>query len=96
MPHRAVAEAYGFNTQPPEGGCPRGLMGVGAQSMFQHTAARRRLHSCQCINKLIISFNTQPPEGGCYQLASVHTRVRGFNTQPPEGGCVFITVPFPW
>ena len=33
-----------FNTQPPEGGCPRRLLGGAAYTEFQHTAARRRLH----------------------------------------------------
>ena len=33
-----------FNTQPPEGGCPRLKRGIFKGIKFQHTAARRRLH----------------------------------------------------
>ena len=32
-----------FNTQPPEGGCPKFLRIGLASMLFQHTAARRRL-----------------------------------------------------
>ena len=35
--------AAGFNTQPPEGGCPPSAGNHGPRSSFQHTAARRRL-----------------------------------------------------
>ena len=34
---------YGFNTQPPEGGCPRPVGNSSHRAWFQHTAARRRL-----------------------------------------------------
>ena len=35
-----------FNTQPPEGGCQKGASLVSFLTVFQHTAARRRLHRC--------------------------------------------------
>ena len=59
-------------------------------SLFQHTAARRRLpattQECSCR----AGFNTQPPEGGCWQFCPGPASGQGFNTQPPEGGCVWV------
>ena len=77
-----------FNTQPPEGGCDQGDTHGASVTMFQHTAARRRLR---------IYFSQPAPQG----LVSTHSRPKaaaraiptfccapcGFNTQPPEGGC---------
>ena len=36
-------------------------------SLFQHTAARRRLRPAARAAQPGLGFNTQPPEGGCYQ-----------------------------
>ena len=55
--------------------------------MFQHTAARRRLHPDLFGVFVLFCFNTQPPEGGCAGICIVEFITRGFNTQPPEGGC---------
>ena len=79
----------GFNTQPPEGGCLKRLMNKRKELVFQHTAARRRLHSCGSI--LLVNswrFNTQPPEGGCIATNTNLPICNSFNTQPPEGGCI--------
>ena len=47
--------------------------------VFQHTAARRRLHPrLRKQNRENTSFNTQPPEGGCHK-----------NTHPARGMCLF-------
>ena len=57
------------------------------RSLFQHTAARRRLQSgadCQIPRSC---FNTQPPEGGWVINVSIFLSPLSFNTQPPEGGC---------
>ena len=56
-------------------------------SMFQHTAARRRL-AWPFICKLCRTkcFNTQPPEGGWCSLRLCCSFFTCFNTQPPEGG----------
>ena len=40
--------------------------------MFQHTAARRRLHRFDPNTGDILCFNTQPPEGGCSPALSQH------------------------
>jgi len=34
-------------------------------TLFQHTAARRRLLRNNQFRRLLRRFNTQPPEGGC-------------------------------
>ena len=56
---------YCFNTQPPEGGCAKCQEGKVRENLFQHTAARRRLHDVALSNCWLHCFNTQPPEGGC-------------------------------
>ena len=46
-------------------------------SMFQHTAARRRLGAVWVRTWRIQSFNTQPPEGGwhlCQYIYAVHAQ----------------------
>ena len=83
------AERYGycFNTQPPEGGCVRTVIGGINAPLFQHTAARRRLPSEKRRIHCMKSFNTQPPEGGCLWKLNKVILTNCFNTQPPEGGC---------
>ena len=57
-----------------------------AATLFQHTAARRRLGNVQARRIARRSFNTQPPEGGWLRVAMVISPALCFNTQPPEGG----------
>ena len=78
-----------FNTQPPEGGCVPTKGKTKAYILFQHTAARRRLHrKFPLCENLFCCFNTQPPEGGCKPLSNLFNAQPCFNTQPPEGGCI--------
>ena len=65
-----VVSQVGFNTQPPEGGCYGVILSNYGFTLFQHTAARRRLHA-RPLDSADFSgrFNTQPPEGGCVGLA---------------------------
>ena len=37
--------------------------------VFQHTAARRRLHNSFASYSRLVGFNTQPPEGGCWVVS---------------------------
>ena len=54
-----------FNTQPPEGGWGAPMPKRSALTMFQHTAARRRLVPyAHEDDRRRFCFNTQPPEGG--------------------------------
>ena len=62
----------GFNTQPHGGGCRRKSMSLQCLNQFQHTAARRRLLSGNCVSASTRRFNTQPHGGGC----SLHKKVR--------------------
>ena len=55
-------------------------------TMFQHTAARRRLVLKSHWQIERRSFNTQPPEGGWRIHRAFHFLLGCFNTQPPEGG----------
>ena len=63
---RAKAAAYcirssnldvlGFNTQPREGGCSGHFIGYAKSLLFQHTAARRRLHGHNFTQTRVTSF----------------------------------------
>ena len=78
-----------FNTQPPEGGwrmTPRAFCGV---SVFQHTAARRRLgprfrHADQSIR-----FQHTAARRRLGSRATPYQALISFNTQPPEGGWAY-------
>ena len=76
----------GFNTQPPEGGWKRKPSQNIKHSMFQHTAARRRL-----ANHLLMFFFQRWFQHTAARRRLVMTRPKAlrlscFNTQPPEGG----------
>ena len=76
-----------FNTQPPEGGWASILRTLNGHTLFQHTAARRRLaHMVGKSQGNHRSFNTQPPEGGWENILRFVNYNDSFNTQPPEGG----------
>ena len=77
----------GFNTQPPEGGWPseRTTLLI-ACSMFQHTAARRRLDTFQSISIADYLFQHTAARRRLGQGMFVIASFDRFNTQPPEGG----------
>ena len=58
--------------------------------MFQHTAARKRLPTCQKMTLSKKSFNTQPRESGCLKFLPYFDISWSFNTQPRESGCRFL------
>ena len=58
-------------------------------TVFQHTAARRRLVLYLSAVVELSGFNTQPPEGGWDKCVGKPQNNSGFNTQPPEGGWAF-------
>ena len=68
QPERCAPPLCRFNTQPPEGGCHNDRWAHYRIIMFQHTAARRRLHTAIPTKWKPICFNTQPPEGGCMTM----------------------------
>ncbi len=93
---REVDFRDGFNTQPPEGGWRMRGLGQSPKSLFQHTAARRRLGFQIRSEVFRYGFNTQPPEGGwaaftlnlpC-QTVSTHSRPKaaGRSTSMPVSG----------
>ena len=77
----------GFNTQPPEGGWASSKPPVVQATMFQHTAARRRLVNLRVfmLAQLFVSTHSRPKAAGCFRLCRFLC-FAGFNTQPPEGG----------
>ena len=61
---RKKPQIESFNTQPPEGGWEKIQVLKIRLTLFQHTAARRRLVAGIPSKTGRHSFNTQPPEGG--------------------------------
>ena len=58
-------------------------------AVFQHTAARRRLHLEPIIADRVNAVSTHShPKAAAFSEIFFEDFKRGFNTQPPEGGCV--------
>ena len=58
------------------------------RSLFQHTAARRRLHAegQLLIQEILVSTHSRPKAAALPDAAPALATLC-FNTQPPEGGC---------
>ena len=68
-----------FNTQPPEGGWKIQRQHFPKLTVFQHTAARRRLgRQRHQTPPDCIGFNTQPPEGGWESLRTIAKKINEF------------------
>ena len=79
---------HGFNTQPPEGGCSKRYASTHASRMFQHTAARRRLHRYHSSVRFSVRVSTHSrPKAAAVGTKRARWKLSCFNTQPPEGGC---------
>ena len=77
-----------FNTQPPEGGCVYIFKQNRSYPMFQHTAARRRLHDIGYKVKNRVEFQHTAARRRLHlDTKFVINLYPCFNTQPPEGGC---------
>ena len=79
---------FRFNSQPLEGGCALLPNWSQVPSMFQLTAARRRLPNLGTICRRIAKFQLTAARR---RLQQPHRRdwqrTSSFNSQPPEGGC---------
>ena len=77
-----------FNTQPPEGGCLASVGIIVLYSLFQHTAARRRLQEKNLFLFFLKRVSTHSrPKAAAIGLQQPKASKPSFNTQPPEGGC---------
>ena len=72
----------------PKAAGPTAAQAVIPTSLFQHTAARRRLGLKTPARYSGSCFNTQPPEGGWCRFEPDYRCRQCFNTQPPEGGWI--------
>ena len=78
---------YGFNTQPPEGGCEDNgktrIWGFVSTHSRPKAAAppTKRLHLIQPVS------THSRPKAAAAQAYAQHLEIQSFNTQPPEGGC---------
>ena len=98
LPKRTTAlhPRLGFNTQPPEGGCPWFKLAMHDDGMFQHTAARRRLSRLLPLTCALAMFQHTAARRRLVNLVVFLTPVICFNTQPPEGGCGEYAVATNW
>ena len=68
----ACRSMRGFNTQPPEGGCPTTLNTLAQNGKFQHTAARRRLPLARADAKAATGVSTHSrPKAAAYVTTSI-------------------------
>ena len=81
-----------FNTQPPEGGWFQVASTLRVSTMFQHTAARRRLDYPNATLAILetVSTHSRPKAAGS-GVSFLYQDTLCFNTQPPEGGWIFQT-----
>ena len=83
----SLSDTSGFNSQPPEGGWSELAIELDMLTLFQLTAARRRLVlNAKHGGRVRRRFNSQPPEGGWGLPPKSAHCLRSFNSQPPEGG----------
>ena len=77
----------GFNTQPPEGGCPATTKGRAKQCSFNTQPPEGGcvdLYQIEPVYK--VSTHSRPKAAAARTTPSTPSPP-GFNTQPPEGGC---------
>ena len=88
LPKRTTAlhPRLGFNTQPPEGGCPWFKLAMHDDGMFQHTAARRRLSRLLPLTCALAMFQHTAARRRLHLFTNGIYDYQCFNTQPPEGG----------
>ena len=80
------SNGMGFNTQPPEGGWWAVDNLVDPDSMFQHTAARRRLVIEKRKDQMESLFQHTAARRRLGRSPVKKRKSQCFNTQPPEGG----------
>ena len=82
----SVSDLYGFNTQPPEGGC-EGLAFFGAHFEVSTPSRPKAADRLGKQRKLVhkVSTHSRPKAAGLEKDEWLITQ-KGFNTQPPEGG----------
>ena len=80
-------DSFSLNTQPPEGGCFSFGIWASYRSLFQHTAARRRLEISPDTAWEAYQFQHTAARRRLKCRSFVFKKISSFNTQPPEGGC---------
>ena len=82
-----IVLSSGFNSQPPEGGWPVSIETLENNSLFQLTAARRRLaeQGGDFAFVQLFQLTAAPMRLGDFP-SGFRPSANGFNSQPPEGG----------
>ena len=81
-----IVLSSGFNSQPPEGGWPVSIETLENNSLFQLTAARRRLAEQGGDFAFVQLFQLTAARRRLGQHLRNTANNHGFNSQPPEGG----------
>ena len=84
---------YGFNTQPPEGGCLEGFQQCFRTESFNTQRPEGGCFSDNLKGLLFGGFQHTAARRRLHGKAIHTTSMAGFNTQPPEGGCKIIYLP---
>ncbi len=69
-----------FNTQPREGGCKAVVKVLLTTLMFQHTAARRRLHTIFLYDTFLINVSTHSRAKAAAKIANMLVYIYGVST----------------
>ncbi len=80
----SVAKMVSTLSRPKAAGSPS--MICTGSSLFQHSAARRRLISTQLLNAILYVSTLSRPKAADHYFRTWFSQ-SSFNTQPPEGGC---------
>ena len=91
---------YRFNTQPHEGGCLSEIFREKACLKFQHTAARRRLHTEYGVSDILLQFQHTAARRRLpnlvivclfFKQVSTHSRTKAA-ARKPSAICGYVTV----
>ena len=86
-PQLAKRQQFGFNTQPPEGGCRYICMIWGMYQVSTHSRPKAAAAAiCRTQAQDVVSTHSRPKAAACNRRWAWWARFC-FNTQPPEGGC---------
>ena len=75
---RTFEAAYGFNTQPPEGGWRTDHQDARARAVSTHSHPKVAGKRVQKMVRFACGFNTQPPEGGWKLFSVLKMKLRKF------------------
>ena len=96
LQRKSASATHSFNTQPPEGGWSDDAIKSAEKSMFQHTAARRRLGLSEKQNARSqkVSTHSRPKAAGLSWLTPLITVLVSTHSRPKAAGRGYLQAAF--